>query len=186
MFQMHAIYSIAVLNLCSQNGITEVKVEETADGHILHLQTEDALIQLEEDATHIICDNNEPLRTALRDLVLRFLQKLWPLTPALIKLSWKPGSRTTVWGWWTGDESLIFRRCYCLVDIWMEIICVLYHCKITFGINRVFCICSNLCFLSKSSYWNSHSVISILLYLHMWKYHLKFMTNNFRKLCSLL
>uniref|UniRef100_A0A8C2CM94 Integrator complex subunit 9 n=1 Tax=Cyprinus carpio TaxID=7962 RepID=A0A8C2CM94_CYPCA len=45
-------------------------------GHILHLQTEDVLIQLEEDATHIICDNNEPLRTALRDLVLRFLQKL--------------------------------------------------------------------------------------------------------------
>ena len=61
-----------------QHGITEVKVEETADGHILHLQAEDTLIQLEEDGTHIVCDNNEPLRTTLRDLVLRFLQKLWP------------------------------------------------------------------------------------------------------------
>lgn len=50
-------------------------MEETPDGHILHLQAEDALIQLEEDGTHIVCDNNEPLRTALRDLVLRFLQK---------------------------------------------------------------------------------------------------------------
>lgn len=59
-----------------QHGITEVKVEETADGHILHLQAEDTLIQLEEDGTHIVCDNNEPLRTTLRDLVLRFLQKL--------------------------------------------------------------------------------------------------------------
>lgn len=53
-----------------------MKVEETADGHILHLQAEDTLIQLEEDGTHIVCDNNEPLRTTLRDLVLRFLQKL--------------------------------------------------------------------------------------------------------------
>eukprot|EP00064_Thunnus_orientalis_P017968 superscaffoldBa00003976_g18054 len=59
-----------------KHGITEVKVEETTDGHILHLQAEDTLIQLEEDGTHIVCDNNEPLRTTLRDLVLRFLQKL--------------------------------------------------------------------------------------------------------------
>lgn len=65
-----------------QHGITEVKVEETADGHILHLQAEDTLIQLEEDGTHIVCDNNEPLRTTLRDLVLRFLQKLWPESPS--------------------------------------------------------------------------------------------------------
>lgn len=68
------IFGIAVLTL--QHGITEVKVEETADGHILHLQAEDTLIQLEEDGTHIVCDNNEPLRTLLRDLVLRFLLKL--------------------------------------------------------------------------------------------------------------
>ncbi|KAJ8356645.1 hypothetical protein SKAU_G00194390 [Synaphobranchus kaupii] len=60
----------------SKHGITEVKVEDTADGHILHLQAEDTLIQLEEDGTHIVCDNNEPLRIVLRDLVLRFLQKL--------------------------------------------------------------------------------------------------------------
>lgn len=59
-----------------KHGITEVKVEETPDGHILHLQEQDTLIQLDEDGTHIICDNNEPLRTTLRDLVLRFLLKL--------------------------------------------------------------------------------------------------------------
>lgn len=58
-----------------KQGITEVKVEDTPDGHILHLQDEDTLIQLEEDSTHIICDNNEMLRATLRDLVLRFLQK---------------------------------------------------------------------------------------------------------------
>ncbi|KAK1171379.1 integrator complex subunit 9 isoform X1 [Acipenser oxyrinchus oxyrinchus] len=58
-----------------KHGITEVKVEDTPDGHILHLQDEDTLIQLEEDSTHIICDNNDMLRATLRDLVLRFLQK---------------------------------------------------------------------------------------------------------------
>ncbi|MGH0143643.1 UNVERIFIED_CONTAM: hypothetical protein FKN15_008789 [Acipenser sinensis] len=61
--------------LVTNQGITEVKVEDTPDGHILHLQDEDTLIQLEEDSTHIICDNNEMLRATLRDLVLRFLQK---------------------------------------------------------------------------------------------------------------
>uniref|UniRef100_A0A3Q4N0J2 Integrator complex subunit 9 n=1 Tax=Neolamprologus brichardi TaxID=32507 RepID=A0A3Q4N0J2_NEOBR len=65
----------AFLATLQKHGITEVKVEETADGHILHLQAEDTLIQLEEDGTHIVCDS-EPLRTTLRDLVLRFLQKL--------------------------------------------------------------------------------------------------------------
>uniref|UniRef100_A0A8C2X1D4 Integrator complex subunit 9 n=1 Tax=Cyclopterus lumpus TaxID=8103 RepID=A0A8C2X1D4_CYCLU len=58
----------AFLATLQKHGITEVKVEETADGHILHLQAEDTLIQLEEDGTHIVCDNNEPLRTTLRDL----------------------------------------------------------------------------------------------------------------------
>ncbi|XP_056621127.1 integrator complex subunit 9 [Triplophysa dalaica] len=66
----------AFLALLHKNGIMEVKVEETSGGHILHLQAEDVLIQLEEEGTHIICDHNEPLRTALRDLVLRFLHKL--------------------------------------------------------------------------------------------------------------
>lgn len=51
-------------------------MEDTPDGHILHLQAEDTLIQLEEDGTHIVCDSNESLRATLRDLVLRFLQKL--------------------------------------------------------------------------------------------------------------
>ncbi|XP_048392611.1 integrator complex subunit 9 isoform X2 [Stegostoma tigrinum] len=59
-----------------KHGITDVKVEDTPEGHIVHLQSEDTLVQIEEDSTHIICDNNEPLRTKLRDLVLKFLQKL--------------------------------------------------------------------------------------------------------------
>ncbi|XP_038672024.1 integrator complex subunit 9 [Scyliorhinus canicula] len=59
-----------------KHGITDVKVEDTPEGHIIHLQSEDTLVQIEEDSTHIICDNNEPLRTKLRDLVLKFLQKL--------------------------------------------------------------------------------------------------------------
>ena len=76
-YNKHIIYKKLIVRLSHlQHGITEVKVEDTADGHILHLQAEDTLIQLEEDGTHIVCDNNEPLRTTLRDLVLRFLQKL--------------------------------------------------------------------------------------------------------------
>ncbi|XP_043918652.1 integrator complex subunit 9 [Protopterus annectens] len=58
-----------------KHGITDVKVEDTPEGHIVHLQAEDTLIQLEEDSTHIICDN-EVLRTQLKDLVLKFFQKL--------------------------------------------------------------------------------------------------------------
>jgi integrator complex subunit 9 len=50
-------------------------VEDTAKGHIVLLQEAETLIQIEEDSTHIICDNDEVLRVRLRDLVLRFLQK---------------------------------------------------------------------------------------------------------------
>ncbi|XP_007906742.1 integrator complex subunit 9 [Callorhinchus milii] len=59
-----------------KHGIADIKVEDTPEGHIIHLQAEDTLIQIDEDSTHIICDNNEPLRTKLRDVVLKFLQKL--------------------------------------------------------------------------------------------------------------
>lgn len=52
-----------------------MKVEDTAKGHIVLLQEAETLIQIEEDSTHIICDNDEPLRVKLRDLVLKFLQK---------------------------------------------------------------------------------------------------------------
>ncbi|RMC17046.1 hypothetical protein DUI87_05619 [Hirundo rustica rustica] len=58
-----------------KHGFSDVKVEDTAKGHIVLLQEAETLIQLEEDSTHIICDNDEPLRVKLRDLVLKFLQK---------------------------------------------------------------------------------------------------------------
>ncbi|XP_038626787.1 integrator complex subunit 9 [Tachyglossus aculeatus] len=58
-----------------KHGFSDVKVEDTAKGHIVLLQEAETLIQIEEDSTHIICDNDEPLRGRLRDLVLNFLQK---------------------------------------------------------------------------------------------------------------
>ncbi|XP_038051929.1 integrator complex subunit 9-like [Patiria miniata] len=57
----------------AKNGITDVKVEDTASGHIIHLQTEDTIIQLEEGSTHIFCEGNEPLRRKLRDTLIACL-----------------------------------------------------------------------------------------------------------------
>ncbi|XP_030888501.1 integrator complex subunit 9 [Leptonychotes weddellii] len=58
-----------------KHGFSDIKVEDTAKGHIVLLQEAETLIQIEEDSTHIICDNDEMLRVRLRDLVLKFLQK---------------------------------------------------------------------------------------------------------------
>uniref|UniRef100_A0A8C5PBJ1 Integrator complex subunit 9 n=1 Tax=Leptobrachium leishanense TaxID=445787 RepID=A0A8C5PBJ1_9ANUR len=58
-----------------KHGFTDVKIEDTAKGHIVHLQEADTLIQFEEDSTHIICEHDERLRVRLRDMVLKFLQK---------------------------------------------------------------------------------------------------------------
>ncbi|XP_072490917.1 integrator complex subunit 9 isoform X4 [Notamacropus eugenii] len=58
-----------------KHGFSDVKVEDTAKGHIVLLQEAETLIQIEDDSTHIICDNDEVLRVRLRDLVLKFLQK---------------------------------------------------------------------------------------------------------------
>ena len=58
-----------------KRGFSDIKVEDTAKGHIVLLQEAETLIQIEEDSTHIICDDDEVLRVRLRDLVLKFLQK---------------------------------------------------------------------------------------------------------------
>ncbi|XP_055284037.1 integrator complex subunit 9 isoform X2 [Moschus berezovskii] len=58
-----------------KHGFSDIKVEDTAKGHIVLLQEAETLIQIEEDSTHIICDDDEVLRVRLRDLVLKFLQK---------------------------------------------------------------------------------------------------------------
>nr|DBA25472.1 TPA: hypothetical protein GDO54_009852 [Pyxicephalus adspersus] len=58
-----------------KHGFSDVKIEDTTKGHIVHLQEADTLIQFEEDSTHIICEHDERLRVKLRDMVLKFLQK---------------------------------------------------------------------------------------------------------------
>ncbi|KAM9315569.1 integrator complex subunit 9 isoform 2-T2 [Gastrophryne carolinensis] len=59
-----------------KHGFSDVKIEDTTKGHIVHLQEADTLIQFEEDSTHIICEHDERLRARLRDMVLKFLQKI--------------------------------------------------------------------------------------------------------------
>ncbi|KAB0351266.1 hypothetical protein FD754_016123 [Muntiacus muntjak] len=58
-----------------RHGFSDIKVEDIAKGHIVLLREAETLIQIEEDSTHIICDDDEVLRVRLRDLVLKFLQK---------------------------------------------------------------------------------------------------------------
>ncbi|KAM8954214.1 integrator complex subunit 9 [Pelodytes ibericus] len=58
-----------------KHGFSDVKIEDTSKGHIVHLQEAETLIQFEEDSTHIICEHDERLRVRLRDLVLKFLRK---------------------------------------------------------------------------------------------------------------
>uniref|UniRef100_A0A452VBQ8 Integrator complex subunit 9 n=1 Tax=Ursus maritimus TaxID=29073 RepID=A0A452VBQ8_URSMA len=48
-----------------KHGFSDIKVEDTAKGHIVLLQEAETLIQIEEDSTHIICDNDEMLRVRL-------------------------------------------------------------------------------------------------------------------------
>ncbi|XP_013393860.1 integrator complex subunit 9 [Lingula anatina] len=60
----------------NKEGLTDVKVEDSAEGHIVHLPNEDTLIQLEEGSTHIICEGNEGLRVKLKDILLQCLNRL--------------------------------------------------------------------------------------------------------------
>ncbi|XP_013789253.2 integrator complex subunit 9-like [Limulus polyphemus] len=56
-------------------GIIDVKVEDSSTGFVVHLQTEDTLIQVEEHSTHIYCAGNSKLRPTLRDTLLQCLSK---------------------------------------------------------------------------------------------------------------
>eukprot|EP00058_Branchiostoma_floridae_P003826 XP_002589314.1 hypothetical protein BRAFLDRAFT_217919 [Branchiostoma floridae] len=58
-----------------KGGVTDVKVEDTPSGHIIHLQSEDTLIQIEDGSTHIFCEGNEELRIKLRNILLKCLSK---------------------------------------------------------------------------------------------------------------
>jgi integrator complex subunit 9 len=57
-----------------KKGIKDIKKEETSDGFIVHLQSEDTLIQVEDTLTHIIC-KDERLRCLLRDSMVDCLNK---------------------------------------------------------------------------------------------------------------
>ncbi|XP_070533151.1 integrator complex subunit 9-like [Ptychodera flava] len=59
----------------AKNGITDVKVEDSPGGHIVHLQSEDTIIQIEDGSTHIFCEGNEALRVKLRDVLISCLPK---------------------------------------------------------------------------------------------------------------
>lgn len=59
-----------------QEGITDAKVESLGGNVVvIHLQDEDALIQLEDNNTHVVCNGDEQLRTKLRNVVMQCLKK---------------------------------------------------------------------------------------------------------------
>ncbi|XP_026527229.1 integrator complex subunit 9 [Notechis scutatus] len=58
-----------------KHGFSDIKVEDTPKGHLVLFQDVETLIRIEEDSTHIMCENDESLRVKLQDLVLKFLQK---------------------------------------------------------------------------------------------------------------
>ncbi|ENN70832.1 hypothetical protein HUJ04_004963 [Dendroctonus ponderosae] len=58
-----------------QEGITDAKVESLGGNVVvIHLQDEDALIQLEDNNTHVVCNGDEALRTKLRNIVMQCLK----------------------------------------------------------------------------------------------------------------
>jgi integrator complex subunit 9 len=58
-----------------QEGINEPKVESHGNVVVIHLQDEDALIQMEDNSTHVVCNGDEKLRTKLRNIVMQCLKK---------------------------------------------------------------------------------------------------------------
>lgn len=55
-----------------QDGITDIKIEQTGGGTMkVRLLSDDTLITIEENSTHIVCNGKEKLRLKLRDLLLR-------------------------------------------------------------------------------------------------------------------
>ncbi|KAB0382123.1 hypothetical protein FD755_004040 [Muntiacus reevesi] len=49
-----------------RHGFSDIKVEDAAKGHLVLLREAETLIQIEEDSTHIVCDDDEVLRVRLR------------------------------------------------------------------------------------------------------------------------
>ena len=65
------------VNNLKQRGLRDIKVEKTGSGgHIVDIQSEDTLIHIETDSTHIVCNGNEAVRTAIRDCLLASLSRI--------------------------------------------------------------------------------------------------------------
>lgn len=56
-------------------GFSDVKVENTPSGVIVHLPHEDTIIQVDEHSTHVFCEGDYAVRSVLRDLLLQCLSK---------------------------------------------------------------------------------------------------------------
>ncbi|KAK9744743.1 Metallo-beta-lactamase superfamily [Popillia japonica] len=59
----------------TKEGITDAKVEPGGNGVMIHLLHEDALIQIDDNSTHILCNRDENLRMKLRNILMQCLKK---------------------------------------------------------------------------------------------------------------
>lgn len=64
------------VDLLTKQGISDIKLEDSDDGSIIHLPNDDTLIRVEQDSTHIMCGSDETVRIKIRDTLLQCLQKL--------------------------------------------------------------------------------------------------------------
>ncbi|KAF5285910.1 hypothetical protein FQA39_LY04371 [Lamprigera yunnana] len=62
------------LQKLAQEGIIDAKVEPSGNGVMIHLQDEDALIQIEDTCTHVLCNSYE-LRLRLRNILMQCLKQ---------------------------------------------------------------------------------------------------------------
>jgi len=63
------------LQKLAQEGIVDAKVEPSGNGVMIHLQDEDALIQIEDNCTHVLCNSDEKLRLRLRNILMQCLKQ---------------------------------------------------------------------------------------------------------------
>lgn len=55
-----------------QDGITDIKIEQCGGGTVkVRLLSDDTVITIEENSTHIVCGGKENLRLKVRDLLLK-------------------------------------------------------------------------------------------------------------------
>ncbi|RWS13077.1 integrator complex subunit 9-like protein [Dinothrombium tinctorium] len=56
-------------------GIYDTTIEQTSNGCIVHLRSEEAFVTIDDVSTHIVCDASSNLRTMLKDIVVECLKK---------------------------------------------------------------------------------------------------------------